>query len=155
MTSRNTRSPRGAPTAQDLDAALQRRGMKRSAVRFAILDAFVTHSGHVSADELTARVREHFPRVSPSTVYRTLNVLVSAGLATGRAFGDGHTRFEPASPEHHDHLVCTRCSRVVEFRDDEIERLQDGVAQRLGFEMSSHRLELYGACEECRTPGAH
>ena len=76
-------------------------------------------------------------------------------VATARAFGDGHTRFEPESPEHHDHLVCTKCSQVVEFRENEIERLQDEVARNAGFEISSHNLELYGACKQCRTSGAH
>lgn len=152
-------SSAGVPTARDrtpvtaheLDAALLRLGMNRSDVRSAILEAFVAHGDHVSADELTARVRERLPRVSPSTVYRTLNALVAAGLATARAFGDGHTRFEPASPEHHDHLICRRCGLVVEFRNDEIELLQDAVARRLGFEITSHKLELYGSCKECRT----
>lgn len=140
-----------ALTAEALEADLQRKGMKRSMVRFAILEAFVAFRGHVSAEELTARVREHLPRASPSTVYRTLNLLVSAGLATSRTFGDGHTRFEPASTDHHDHLICTACSRVVEFKDDTIERLQEAVAKRFGFEITSHKLELYGACKQCRT----
>jgi Fur family ferric uptake transcriptional regulator len=152
-TSRASRAPAALKeiTAQHLEAALQQRGMKRSAVRSTILEAFIAWGGHVSAEELTARVREQLPRASPSTVYRTLNVLVSAGLATAQAFGDGHTRFEPASPEHHDHLICTRCSRVVEFRDDAIESLQEAVARRFGFEITSHKLELYGACKQCRT----
>lgn len=142
------------PTAESLDAALLRLGMKQSAVRHAILEAFVASGDHVSADELTARVRERLPRVSPSTVYRTLNALVSAGLASARAFGDGQTRFEPAGRDHHDHLVCRRCREVVEFRNDEIERLQDEVADRLGFEITSHRLELYGTCKACNASAA-
>jgi Fur family ferric uptake transcriptional regulator len=142
------------PSAQELDAALLRRGMKRSTTRRAILEAFVACGEHVSADELTARVRERVPRLSPSTVYRTLNALVAAGLASARAFGDGQTRFEPAGGDHHDHLVCRRCREVVEFRNDEIERLQDEVADRLGFEITSHRLELYGTCQACRASAA-
>jgi Fur family transcriptional regulator, ferric uptake regulator len=74
---------------------------------------------------------------------------------TARAFGDGHTRFEPESAVHHDHLVCTKCSQVVEFSEAEIERLQDEVARNAGFEISSHKLELYGSCKRCRTAGAH
>lgn len=124
--------------------------MKRSSVRTAILKTFAASEGHLTADDLTARVRETFPRVSPSTVYRTLNTLVDAGLANARAFGDGHSRFEPAGSDHHDHLVCTRCHGVIEFKNDEIERLQDETALRLRFEVTSHRLELYGVCKECR-----
>lgn len=137
-------------SAEALEAALQRKGLKRSNIRFAILEAFVACDGHVSAEELTRRVRDQLPQVSLPTVYRTLNVLVSSGLAAARAFGDGHTRFEPSGSIHHDHLICTRCKRVVEFEDEEIERVQDELARRLGFEISSHTLELYGACTECR-----
>lgn len=144
-------APEPRPTAQQLEDALLRRGLKRSRVREAILAAFASSDGHVSADELTARVREQFSRVSASTVYRTMNALVSAGVASSRAFGDGHSRFEPAGHSHHDHLICTRCSRVVEFTEDEIERLQDEAARRHGFEISSHKLELYGRCKECRS----
>jgi Fur family transcriptional regulator, ferric uptake regulator len=139
-----------ALTPQDLEAALLARGLRRSAARAAILEEFAACHEHVSAEELTALVRRRLPGVSPSTVYRTLNVLVGAGLATARAFGDGHTRFEPARPEHHDHLICTSCGEVVEFREDEIERLQAAVARDHGFEIVTHKLELYGECKTCR-----
>jgi Fur family ferric uptake transcriptional regulator len=141
--------PRGV-TAKDLEAALHARGLKRSAARTAILEVFATCTDHVSADELTSLVRQRLPGVSLSTVYRTLNVLVGAKLATARAFGDSQTRFELAHPDHHDHLICTSCGRVVEFKDDEIERLQTAVARAQGFEVSTHKLELYGSCEGCR-----
>ena len=143
----------GAPhlvTAEHLEAALRAKGLRRSAARSAILEEFAGCEEHVSAEELTSRVRQRMPGVSPSTVYRALNALVSAGLATARAFGDGHTRFEPARSDHHDHLICTACGRVVEFRDDEIEKLQAAVARGHGFEITTHKLELYGTCEACR-----
>jgi Fur family transcriptional regulator, ferric uptake regulator len=137
-------------TAEALETALRSHGLKRSAARTAILEAFAACAEHVSAEELTALVRQRMAGVSPSTVYRTLNVLVGAGLATARTFGDGHTRFELARPEHHDHLICTSCARVVEFMDDEIERLQRAVARDHGFEIATHKLELYGTCDSCR-----
>jgi Fur family transcriptional regulator, ferric uptake regulator len=142
---------RPAVTAEDLETALRARGLKRTAERTAVLEAFAAAGEHVSAEELTALVRHRLPGVSPSTVYRTLNVLVSAGLASERTFGDGHTRFEPERPEHHDHLICTSCGRIVEFRDDEIERLQTAVAQFFGFEIATHKYELYGTCPGCLT----
>ena len=78
--------------------------------------------------------------------YRTLKVLVEAGLAHARDFGDGQTRYEVAS-DHHDHLICSKCGLVLEFEDDEIEVLQEKVAQRLGgFKIVQHRLELFGLC---------
>ena len=141
-------------TAEHLETALLAKGLRRSAARSAILEAFASCEEHVSAEELTGRVRQRLAGVSPSTVYRTLNVLVSAGLATARTFGDGHTRFEPARADHHDHLICTTCGRVVEFKDDEIEKLQAAVARGHGFEITTHKLELYGTCQGCRVLGA-
>jgi len=68
-----------------------------------------------------------------------------------RQFGDGQARFELAG-EHHDHLICTKCGLIIEFEDDEIEQLQDKVAERFGFDVERHRHELYGKCSDCRQP---
>ena len=84
-----------------------------------------------------------------ATVYRTLRLFVEAGIASERRFQEGVTRYEPQQP-HHDHLICVRCGRIVEFENDAIERLQDEIAAHHGFTLLSHRHELYGACEACR-----
>lgn len=90
-------------------------------------------------------------RVSVSTVYRTLNLLVAHRLATARHFGRGMTRYEAGADEsHHDHLVCTRCRKTVEFTDDAIEAYQEQVGRRHGFDIDSHMIELYGVCAQCR-----
>lgn len=150
--SRATSAP-GAELAAAASARLARAGLKRSAVRNAVIEAFFAGEGHATLDELLARARERLPGVGPSTVYRTMKLLVEHGLATARDFGDRHARFEPASG-HHDHVVCTRCGAVREFEDEEIEHLQRVVARRLGFEIESHRLELYGRCAACRAAEA-
>jgi Fur family ferric uptake transcriptional regulator len=112
-------------------------------------------AGHVSAEELAERVRAVDRRVSVATVYRTLKLLGESGLATPRNFGAGQTRWESAvGKTHHDHLICTVCGTIVEFANDEIERLQALVARRHAFEVESHRLELYGRCGACRGRGA-
>jgi Fur family transcriptional regulator, ferric uptake regulator len=132
---------------------LARAGLKRSAVRNAVIEAFFACEGHVTVDELLLRAREVLPSVGHSTVYRTMKLLVEYGEAVSRDFGGGHARFEPASGRHHDHLVCTQCGAVREFEDEDIEQLQQQVARRLGFEIDSHRLELYGRCASCRSAG--
>jgi Fur family ferric uptake transcriptional regulator len=129
---------------------LRARGLKYSPVRQAVLDVFFRGGGHLSIDELTRRVREVAPRAAYSTVYRTMKFLVEEGFAAARHFGGDRALFEPSGAGHHDHLVCTACGEVQEFEDDEIERLQERVAARHGFEMSAHHLELYGACRKCR-----
>ena len=111
-----------------------------------IVDQFLRTQDHISIDELLARVRKRHPRVGYATVYRTLKLLVDSGLAVERQFGDGQARYEVVG-EHHDHLICTKCGLILEFEDDDIEMLQDKIAERLGgFTVLRHRHELYGLC---------
>ena len=103
------------------------------------------------AEALWAKVREHDARVSVATVYRTMKLLHECGLAHARNFGDGQTRYEAAvGRHHHDHLICTRCGTIVEFENDRIEVLQEKVARQHGFQVTSHKMELYGFCEACQ-----
>jgi Fur family ferric uptake transcriptional regulator len=119
-----------------------------------IVDQFFRAHDHISIDELLARVRKRNKKVGYATVYRTLKLLVDAGIAIQRQFGDGQARFE-VDGEHHDHLICTKCGLILEFEDEEIEELQDKIAQRLGgFNVTRHRHELYGLCpKEQGVPG--
>jgi Fur family ferric uptake transcriptional regulator len=115
-----------------------------------IVDQFLRSHDHVSIDELLARIRKRNKRVGYATVYRTLKLLVDSGIAHQRQFGDGQARYEIAG-DHHDHLICSKCGLILEFEDDEIERLQDKIAERLGgFEVIRHRHELYGLCPRAR-----
>jgi Fur family ferric uptake transcriptional regulator len=135
---------------------IHRRGLKHSRQRDAIAQAFFELGGHVPVDAVVARVREQDPRVSVATVYRTMKLLAECGLAVARQFGDGQTRYEPASRRHgeaHDHLICTSCGAIVEFESERISELQLKVARRHGFEIERRRVELYGRCADCRRPG--
>ena len=118
--------------------------------REAIVDMFFKAKDHISIEELLSRVRRRQPKVGYATVYRTLKLLVESGLAIERQFGDGQARFEVVG-DHHDHLICAKCGLILEFEDDEIERLQDRIAARLGgFTVIRHRHELYGLCPKAR-----
>jgi len=120
--------------------------LNTTAQREAIVDHFFRAPEHISIEELLARVRRRHPKVGYATVYRTLKLLVDSGLASERQFGDGQARYEVAG-DHHDHLICAKCGLILEFEDDEIERLQERIAQRLGgFTVISHRHELYALC---------
>jgi len=91
------------------------------------------------------------PRVGYATVYRTMKLLKECGLAAERHFADGQARFENLEAErHHDHIICERCGRIVEFVHPQIEQLQEKVAQRFGFVATMHKMEIYGICQECR-----
>lgn len=134
-----------------LGAYIEERGLKHSRQRERIAQAFFDMGGHVTVEHLVERCRRADPRVSVATVYRTMKLLAECGLATARQFGDGQTRYEPAAGRaHHDHLICTTCGDIVEFANERIEALQASVARRHGFDVESHRLELYGRCSRCK-----
>jgi Fur family ferric uptake transcriptional regulator len=132
-----------------ISARLKARGLKHSAVRDLVLEEFIRARSHVSIEQLLERVRARVPATGYSTVYRTLRLLVDEGHATARDFGGAQTLFEPADKRHHDHIVCVSCGQVREFEDQAIEARQEQAARRLGFRITSHRLELYGLCSSC------
>jgi Fur family ferric uptake transcriptional regulator len=141
---------RKRPTEQ-LSEYLAGQGLKSTHQRDDILDVFVSVGRHVSAEELYLLVRKSHPRIGFATVYRTLKLLAHAGLAEERRFEDGFTRYEyRATDGHHDHLICTKCGRIIEFENERIEQLQQDVARKNRFQVQSHKLELYGLCSDCQ-----
>lgn len=134
-----------------LGRALTRRGLRHTRQREVLTEIFFAADGHFSLDELLAMARKRDAGIGYATVYRTLKLLTELGLAHERQFADGQTRYEATDGHHHhDHLICTRCKKIVEFEEDRIEKLQDEVALRLGFLLSSHKMELYGLCADCQ-----
>ena len=106
---------------------------------------------HLSVDEIQRRLSERGERVGTATVYRTLEVLVESGLVRAHDFGEGFKRYEPMPAQaHHEHLICVRCGRVVEFANERLERMLPIFADEHGFQHQHHRVEIYGVCRECR-----
>ncbi len=105
-----------------------------------VLDAAIDHP---DVEELYSRASKIDSGISISTVYRTVKLFEDAGIIERHEFRDGRSRYETISEEHHDHLINLRSGKVIEFRDEEIERLQVEVARRLGYKLVDHRLELY------------
>ena len=134
------------------EQALRERGLKSTAQRDDIAKVFFAADRHFSVEELHAAVKKVNPRVGYATVYRTLKLLKECGFADERHFDDGQARYEPTAGEaqHHDHVICERCGKIVEFNSEELEQLQDRIARFLGFVVSRHRMELYGICSDCR-----
>lgn len=131
---------------------LAKQGLRFTRQRRAIADVFARSGKHLSLQELLELARGEESSIGYATVYRTMKLLADGGLAVEHQFADGQARYEPAAEgEHHDHLVCIECGRIVEFEDDTIERRQDAIAERLGFRVTSHKLEIYGECitEDC------
>ena len=137
--------------AKIFDRFVAERGLKSTRQRSLIIETFFGLDGHLSVEELWSKVRAADARVSVATVYRTMKLLAESGLASARNFGDGQTRYEAAvGRHHHDHLICTRCATILEFENDQIERMQDLVARKHGFKVTSHKMELYGLCRACQ-----
>ena len=128
---------------------LEDHSLKHTKQREAILDVFLGAPGHITSEDIYQRVREQHPNIGYTTVYRTMKLLCEAGLAQEHHFDDGMTRYE-IEHEHHDHLVCTRCGKVIEFECAMIEATQNEIADRYHFRVLRHRHELYGHCDECR-----
>ncbi|MBW2242462.1 MAG: transcriptional repressor [Deltaproteobacteria bacterium] len=132
-----------------LASYLEDHHLKQTKQREAILDVFLEVKGHITGDELYQRVRDRHSNIGYTTVYRTMKLLCDAGLASERHFDDGVTRYE-IEHEHHDHLVCVRCGKIVEFDCQMIEAAQDEIVKRYGFRLLRHRHELYGHCPDCQ-----
>lgn len=112
--------------------------------RRVIAQVLAQSEDHPDAEELHRRASRIDPRISLATVYRTVRLLQDAGILERHDFGEGRARYEEAPERHHDHLIDTRTGRVIEFRNEAIERLQEKVAQELGYRLTGHKLELYG-----------
>ncbi len=134
---------------------LKERGLKTTSQRDDIARVFLNAGRHISVEELYAEVKKVNPRVGYATVYRTLRLLKECGLAVERHFNDGEARYETAEGERHahDHFICERCSRIVEFSSFEMDALDERIAKKLGAVITRHRLELYGICRQCREGG--
>lgn len=126
-----------------------RNNLKSSSRRELILETLAEIGRHLTAEELHQEVRLRDPRIGAATIYRTLRVLQDSGIVAERRFEGGATRFELVG-DHHDHIICTSCGTIVEFEDPAIESEQHRIAKRYGFELQSHRHELYGLCASCR-----
>jgi Fur family transcriptional regulator, ferric uptake regulator len=144
--------PKVAALLTALDAYMVRQGLRSTEQRRVIVDTFATAQSHLTIEELLALVKQRDPRIGYATVYRTLKMLAESGIANELHFGDGFARYELREAlSHHDHLICVSCGVIVEFEEPAIEQLQERVAERHHFVVTSHRHELYGMCPNCQT----
>ena len=120
------------------------KGMRMTDQRKVIARVLSAAQDHPDVEELYRRASAVDPNISIATVYRTVRLFEEAGIIARHDFRDGRSRYEQAGEEHHDHLIDMTTGQVIEFIDEEIERLQHLIDQRLGFRLIDHRLELYG-----------
>ncbi len=120
------------------------KGLKMTEQRRVIAKVLSDSDDHPDVEQLYQRASKIDSRISIATVYRTVKLFEEANILDRHDFGDGRARYEERPEEHHDHLIDMNSGEVIEFRDDEIERLQAYVAETLGYRLVGHRLELYG-----------
>ena len=120
------------------------RGMRMTEQRRVIARVLSVSDDHPDVEELYRRAAAQDPHISIATVYRTVRLFEEAGVVERHDFGDGRSRYEEAGNDHHDHLIDTKSGEVVEFFDPEIETMKEAIAERLGYKLIGHKLELYG-----------
>ncbi|NIA72153.1 transcriptional repressor [Pelagibius litoralis] len=120
------------------------KGLKMTEQRRVIARVLSEATDHPDVELVYQRAVERDPRISIATVYRTVKLFEEASILERHDFGDGRARYEERPDEHHDHLIDVKTGKVVEFTNEEIERLQNEVAKSLGYRLIDHRLELYG-----------
>lgn len=129
------------PSIEDL---CHQKGMRMTDQRRVIARVLTDATDHPDVEEVYRRSTDIDNGISIATVYRTVRLFEDAGILERLDFRDGRSRYEPVSDEHHDHLINVETGEVVEFHNDEIERLQEEIAAKLGFKLVDHRMELYG-----------
>ena len=130
---------------------LRNNGLLYSEQREQILDIFLKTEKHPAINDLYDLVRKENPQIGLATVYRTMRVICDAGLARETDFGDSIRRFEHKyKHQHHDHLICLKCGRIIEVISPGIEKLQESLARKHRFKAVRHRMEIFGICRTCK-----
>jgi Fur family ferric uptake transcriptional regulator len=119
--------------------------------REAVAETIFFAGAHLSVGDIERALRGRRVQVGKATIYRTLDLLLDAGVVQEHDFGEGFKRYEPlAAQSHHEHLICIACGRVVEFSSERLERMKSLIADEYGFRYHHHRLEIYGICRDCQ-----
>jgi len=138
----------------DIEALCNQRGLRITEQRRVIARVLSESEDHPDVDKLHERASAIDPRISIATVYRTVRLFEEAGILDRHDFGDGRARYEAAPEAHHDHMIDVESGKVIEFVDPELEALQRQIAERLGYRLVDHRMELFGVKIERGAEGA-
>ena len=128
----------------DIEQKCISKGVKLTDQRKIIAQVMSEANDHPDVDELYKRVTKLDPKISIATVYRTVKLFEEAGILAKHDFKGGKARYEELNESHHDHLIDVKTGEIIEFVDEEIEKLQEKVAEKYGYKLVDHKLELYG-----------
>ena len=130
---------------------LRKEGLKITPQRISVLKEIIKNKGHRESEEIYLAIKSSKTHVSRATVYRTLDILVQNNFVRKMNLGDGRARYESKiNSLHHDHLICEICHKIIEFVHQDIEMLQDEIANKYQFSLTRHVHQLFGICRECR-----
>ncbi len=152
MTDFNDRTVKYEQLLNDFKQLLKKNNLKFTIQREVILETLYNSDEHLTPEALHHLIQEKYPqlRTGIATVYRTLSLLEDSNVITSLSFGAQGKKYELGAKEHHDHLICTKCGKITEFVDEEIEKRQHAITKELGFKMSDHSMQIYGICKECQ-----
>jgi len=136
--------------SKELRSQLAKQGYRLTPQRLMILEQVEAAEGHVSAEEIFQRIRERYPNLNISTVYRTLELLKELGLVTETDFGEGRVRYHPAGKGHHHHLVCQECGALIDLDESALASIKDVLLQEYEFVADLRHLAIFGRCVNCR-----
>ncbi len=136
----------------ELKKIVKQKGLKYTEQREIVLNIMLHANAHLTAEEVYNLVKENYPEsnIGIATVYRALSFLEEVDLISSIAFGADGKKYESNDKSHHDHLICTKCGKIVEFFDKDIEDRQDRIAHENDFEITGHSMQLYGLCSSCK-----
>jgi Fur family ferric uptake transcriptional regulator len=134
---------------KDIVSRLSQKGYRMTPQRLMILKAIEGARGHVSAEEIYQDVRNRYPGLNISTVYRTLDLLKETGLVTETDMGDGRVRFHSMGHEHHHHLVCSKCGKIIDLDEETLSPLTSVLSEKYGFRADLKHLAIFGRCKGC------
>jgi len=131
---------------------LKKNNLKFTIQREIILESLYSSNEHLTPEDLHQLIKMKYPdlKVGIATIYRTLSLLEESNMVTSISLDAQAKKYELGAKEHHDHLICTKCGKITEFVDEEIEKRQQSIAKELGFAMSDHSMQIYGLCKDCQ-----
>ena len=135
---------------QELVEKIRQRGGRLTPQRVAVLRVLAESKGHPSVEQVYDRIKADFPTTSLATVYKTVTLLKEMGEVLELGFGDGSNRYDGNKPYPHPHLICTQCGEIRDLEVPALSDILDQVSQDVGYQIVSHRLDLYGICSKCR-----
>jgi Fur family ferric uptake transcriptional regulator len=131
---------------------LKTNGLKYTKQRENVLRFLYEKKGHFTPEDIYLKLQQEYPNenIGIATVYRTLSLLEESNIASSISFGTQGKKYELGIKEHHDHLICSQCGRIIEFYDDTIEERQHYISEQHNFKMTNHTMKIIGICEKCQ-----